>query len=156
MNIISFILLIFGLVMMLVAFCFFMFERNRRQFDGKVSGTIVGSCYNSNEFNHDGEHRYLGGDTRELDVEPVLATTSRYPVYRYEINGKTYMRADYIMGNESDIAKKMHKPIAVYYQTKNPGCSTLSNGRTLRFIGIILSAFSFLFLAAAAFFLLFI
>ncbi len=54
MNITSFILLIFGLVMLLVAFCFFLYERNRRQFDGKVSGTIVGSCYDSNAFNHDG------------------------------------------------------------------------------------------------------
>lgn len=102
MNITSFILLIFGLVMVLVAFCFFLYERNRRQFDGKASGTIVGSCYDSNAFNHDGEHKYLGGDTRRLDVEPAFATTSCYPVYKYELNGKTYLRADYIMTNESD------------------------------------------------------
>lgn len=49
-----------------------------------------------------GEHKYMGGDTRRLDVEPAFATTSCYPVYKYELNGKTYLRADYIMTNESD------------------------------------------------------
>ncbi len=151
MNIVSFILLIFGLVMLVVAFCFLMYEKNRRQFDGKTDGKIIGSCYSSNEFNQDGEHKYLGGDTRELEVVPRFATTSRYPVYQYEVNGVTYRRADYIMGNEPDIVKKMNKTVTVYYQTKNPKCSTLSNGRTLRAAGIILNVSGFLFLAAAAF-----
>lgn len=68
----------------------------------------------------------------------MIITNMVYKVYRYEVDGKEYMRADAVAYDYYRLKSQLGSKVAVYYNPDNPQQATLSTGKGYKITMIIL------------------
>ena len=153
MNVLSLIAVIFGGVVSFVGFVFWLITRfmKNSRLDRTAPGQVVDMTRDAAGFNLEQGQPELS--RRGLRVQ--VTTGSGYvlyfhKVYTYSVGGITYTRADPVQYSRNLAQRAIGQDVTVYYDSADPGYSSLGGGKAFTIVYRILFGIGFALLALAA------
>lgn len=110
---------IYGIVFLIIGIIFWLFGRKPKKYDSTTKGIIVDMGYCASNFHTSSESNI------HILVRTRGTTVMRYPIFEYEVAGRTYKRAAHFAWNIGLIQKKMKQSVTVYYNSNNPEEATI-------------------------------
>ncbi len=136
---------IYGIVFLIIGVVFWLFGRKPKKYDSTTKGMIVDMNYCANNFHRTSNYRTRSMSNIHITVYSNKNHVMGYPIFEYEVKGRSYKSAADFAWNIGLIQKKMKQPITVYYNSSNPEEATvyLSNifyilGKVFTPVGTIL------------------
>lgn len=147
---------IFGGTVAFVGFVFWLITRFMKSssLDRETVGQVVDMTRNDVKFNlEQGQPENPRSSLVQVRVRATgLSGYSRYyhKVYTYTVGGATYTRADKVQYSRNLAQNAIGKDVTVYYDSADPGCSSLGGGKAFVIVYRILFGIGFALLALAA------
>ena len=147
---------IFGGTVAFVGFVFWLITRFMRNsgMDRETVGQVVDMTRNAAQFNLDQGQPENPRNSRvrvQVNVTGLsVYSLTFHKVYTYTVGGVTYTRADKVQYSRNLAQNAIGKDVTVYYDSADPGCSSLGGGKAFVIVYRILFGIGFALLALAA------
>lgn len=116
---------IYGIVFLIIGVIFWMFGRKPKKYDSTTEGMIVDMGYCASNFHTASDYRTSSRSKIHISVYSNNRNLMRYPIFEYEVKGRSYKSTANFAWNIGLIQKKMKQPITVYYNSSNPEEATV-------------------------------
>lgn len=140
---------IYGIVFLIIGVVFWMFGRKPKKYDSTTKGMIVDMGYCASDFHRTTNYRARSRSNIHISVYSRNNNVMRYPIFEYEVKGRSYKSAADFAWNIGLIQKKMKQPITVYYNSSNPEEATVYLSNIFYILGKILTPLGAILLIAA-------